>query len=78
MTSRTFSSKELTSLKAQMKLWAGELGFSTIGVADTDLSQAETRLIEWLADGRHGDMHYMPNMVTGGHNQQLFNPAPSE
>ena len=59
MTSRTFSSKELTSLKAQMKLWAGELGLSMIGIADTDLSQAETRLIEWLADGRHGDMHYM-------------------
>ena len=59
MTSRTFSSKELNSLKAQMKLWAGELGFSMIGIADTDLSQAETRLIEWLADGRHGDMHYM-------------------
>ena len=59
MTPKTFSTEELTALKTQMKLWARELGFSKIGIADTDLSQAETRLIEWLADGRHGDMHYM-------------------
>ena len=59
MTPKTFSTEELTALKTQMKLWARELGFSKIGIADTDLSQAETRLIEWLADGRHSDMHYM-------------------
>ena len=59
MAPKTFSTEELTSLKTKMKLWARELGFSTIGIADTELSQAETRLIQWLADGRHGDMHYM-------------------
>ena len=59
MTPKTFSTEELTSLKTKMKLWASELGFSMIGIADTELSQAETRLIQWLADGRHGDMHYM-------------------
>ena len=59
MATKTFSNEELTALKAQMKLWARQLGFSMIGIADIDLSQAETRLMEWLADGRHGDMHYM-------------------
>ena len=59
MAPKTLSNQKLTILKAQMKLWARELGFSMIGIADTDLSQAETRLIQWLVDGRHGDMHYM-------------------
>ena len=56
---KIFSAKDLTSVKAQMKLWASELGFCMIGIAGTDLSQEEARLFEWLADGRHGDMHYM-------------------
>ena len=59
MAPKTFSNKHLTTLKAQMKLWARDLGFSMIGIADTDLSMAETHLIKWLMAGRHGDMHYM-------------------
>ncbi len=59
MAPKTFSNEELTNLKAQMKLWARQLGFSMIGIADIDLSQAEKHLIQWLTDGRHGDMHYM-------------------
>src|SRR5690606_36964964 len=30
-----------------------------IGVADVDLSSAEPGLAAWLAQGFHGDMHYM-------------------
>ena len=59
MMPKIFSAKDLISVKAQMKLWASELGFCMIGIAGTDLSQEEARLFEWLADGRHGDMHYM-------------------
>ena len=40
-------------------MWAGELGFSQIGVADVDLSAAEPGLLAWLAAGFHGSMGYM-------------------
>ena len=42
-----------------MREWAGELGFSQIGVADVDLSSAEPRLQAWLHNGFHGAMDYM-------------------
>jgi epoxyqueuosine reductase len=44
---------------AQVRDWAGELGFSQIGVAGVDLSSAEPGLLAWLANGFHGDMEYM-------------------
>ena len=42
-----------------MQGWARGLGFSQIGVAGVDLSSSEPGLIQWLAKGFHGDMHYM-------------------
>lgn len=42
-----------------MQEWARELGFSQIGVAGVDLSAAEAGLVQWLAQGFHGEMHYM-------------------
>ncbi len=39
--------------------WASELGFSQIGVAGIDLSEAEPGLAAWLDEGRHGGMQYM-------------------
>jgi epoxyqueuosine reductase len=47
------------ALAAQIRGWAHELGFASVGFAGVDLGDAETRLMEWLAAGRHGDMHYM-------------------
>ncbi|MGC4060645.1 MAG: tRNA epoxyqueuosine(34) reductase QueG [Aquabacterium sp.] len=44
---------------ATLRRWATELGFSQIGVADVDLSSAEAPLMDWLARGFHGEMHYM-------------------
>ncbi len=44
---------------ANLRQWATELGFSQIGVADIDLSSAESPLLDWLARGFHGEMHYM-------------------
>ena len=35
------------------------MGFSQIGVAGVDLSTAEPGLLQWLAAGCHGEMHYM-------------------
>ncbi|MDP3287455.1 MAG: hypothetical protein Q8M64_04030, partial [Methyloversatilis sp.] len=46
-------------LATQIRCWAHELGFASVGFAGVDLGDAETRLMEWLAAGRHGDMHYM-------------------
>ena len=46
-------------LVPQIQQWARGLGFSQIGVAGVDLSSAEPGLMHWLAQGFHGDMHYM-------------------
>jgi len=48
--------RELTS---SIKSWGVELGFQQIGVTDCNLSPAEGRLAEWIAQGFHGDMDYM-------------------
>jgi len=48
-----------SQLVPQVQEWARELGFSQIGVAGVDLSDAEPGLLAWLAQGLHGDMHYM-------------------
>jgi len=47
------------ALAQRIKTWGKALGFDACGISDTDLSDAETRLAEWLAQGRHGEMDYM-------------------
>jgi epoxyqueuosine reductase len=47
------------ALAQRIKAWAVELGFDAAGIADADLSAAEPRLMQWLAEGRHGEMEYM-------------------
>ncbi|QJC55939.1 Epoxyqueuosine reductase [Polaromonas vacuolata] len=44
---------------SQIQLWGRELGFSQIGIADVDLSSAESGLSAWLEAGFHGEMNYM-------------------
>ncbi|WP_460565253.1 tRNA epoxyqueuosine(34) reductase QueG [Hydrogenophaga aquatica] len=44
---------------SQIQAWGQALGFSQIGVAGVDLSDAEPGLLAWLSQGFHGDMHYM-------------------
>ncbi len=46
-------------LADQIKTWGLELGFQQVGITDTDLALAESRLLEWLGHGYHGDMDYM-------------------
>ncbi|MFO1396397.1 MAG: tRNA epoxyqueuosine(34) reductase QueG [Burkholderiales bacterium] len=53
------TSRDWPRLAADIATWARELGFAEIGIADTELSDAEERLQRWLAAGRHGDMEYM-------------------
>ena len=46
-------------LAADIKRWGRELGFARIGITGTRLEEDEARLLAWLDDGRHGEMHYM-------------------
>ncbi len=50
---------DFEALAGHIRAWAAELGFQQAGIADCELGQAETRLMEWLARGWHGDMDYM-------------------
>jgi epoxyqueuosine reductase len=50
---------DFTALAADIQTWGRELGFAEIGVADTELSVEEARLLAWLDAGRHGEMDYM-------------------
>jgi len=52
-------SVDYAALAAQIRSWAHELGFQAAGISDTDLSEAEAGLLEWLALGLHGEMDYM-------------------
>jgi len=47
------------ALAARIRQWGAELGFQAVGIADTDLADAENRLGEWLGRGWHGEMDYM-------------------
>jgi epoxyqueuosine reductase len=53
------SSLDLNQLATNIKVWGRELGFQQVGITDIDLSQAELRLKEWLAQGYHGTMEWM-------------------
>jgi epoxyqueuosine reductase len=50
---------DLAVLARDIKRWGRELGFQQVGIADTDLGNAEARLLTWLAQERHGEMDYM-------------------
>ncbi len=50
---------DYAALAQRIKEWGAELGFGKVGIADADLSAAEPRLLEWLAQGWHGEMEYM-------------------
>jgi epoxyqueuosine reductase len=46
-------------LALDIKAWGKDFGFQQVGVSDVDLHEAEARLRDWLATGRHGNMAYM-------------------
>ncbi|MEZ0315849.1 MAG: tRNA epoxyqueuosine(34) reductase QueG, partial [Methylophilaceae bacterium] len=50
---------DLYQLAADIKRWGIELGFSQVGITDTDLSAAEPQHQAWLEKGFHGAMDYM-------------------
>jgi len=50
---------DYAALARDIKSWGHALGFQQVGIADTELGEHETRLLDWLAAGRHGEMDYM-------------------
>jgi epoxyqueuosine reductase len=50
---------DYAALVQRIRAWGRSLGFQAVGIADADLAAAEPRLLEWLAQGRHGEMEYM-------------------
>ena len=55
----TGSSCNFTDLARLIKAWGRELEFDELGITDTRLDAHETRLMNWLAAGYHGEMRYM-------------------
>ncbi|RUM92569.1 MAG: tRNA epoxyqueuosine(34) reductase QueG [Thiothrix sp.] len=49
----------MPALAQRIKTWGMALGFQQIGITDIDLQEAETRLLNWLDKGYHGNMEYM-------------------
>jgi epoxyqueuosine reductase len=53
------SRTDFAALARDIKVWGAELGFQRVGIADCELGEAETRLLDWVGKGFHGDMEYM-------------------
>jgi len=49
----------MQELLEKIHVWAHEFGFDRVGVTDTDLSEHEGHLVEWLEAGMQGEMDYM-------------------
>lgn len=49
----------MKALATSIKEWGRELGFQQVGITDIQLANAESRLLEWLAQSFHGEMQYM-------------------
>ncbi len=55
--------------------WGRELGFQELGIADTDLTQEEAWLQQWLERGYHGEMDYMARHGTARSRPQELIPG---
>jgi epoxyqueuosine reductase len=55
----TLDNDRARQLAGQIKSWGRDLGFQQVGITDTGLDDGERDLMDWLARGYHGDMHYM-------------------
>jgi len=48
---------------SDLKIWATDLGFDALGVADIDLSEQKKPVIDWLRAGFSGEMSYMKRNI---------------
>ncbi len=53
------SSADWDGLAGRIKTWGAECGFDAVGITGVEHTDAEQRLIDWLARGWHGEMDYM-------------------
>ncbi len=53
------NTQQLATLAIKIKQWGQQLGFTQVGISDTNLSEAENHLHNWLARNFHGEMDYM-------------------
>ena len=58
MSAETVNQRD-AGFRKQIIDWATELGFSKTGFTSTELGEHETRLLNWLDNGHHGEMDYM-------------------
>jgi epoxyqueuosine reductase len=54
-----FAPPVLAAIRASLQTLAQDLGFDALGVAELNLAPDEQHLLHWLAQGFHGEMHYM-------------------
>lgn len=50
---------QLEPLVNDIRRWAHELGFTRVGIADTELTLTEERLARWIDRGYAGEMHWI-------------------
>jgi epoxyqueuosine reductase len=55
----TFRDDQLEELTDKIKAWGLSLGLSAVGITDTELTDAQSRLEDWLDKGFQGEMDYM-------------------
>ncbi|HEX7047093.1 MAG TPA: tRNA epoxyqueuosine(34) reductase QueG [Gammaproteobacteria bacterium] len=67
---KTDAAIDAQKLAADIRLWAGELGFQQTGFTRRALHDAEARLDAWLDAGKQGDMEWM-----GRHGRKRTRPA---
>lgn len=53
------ASQQWHELAERIRTWGLELGFQQLGFCDTELSEHENHLNNWLDEGLHGEMEYM-------------------
>ena len=56
---QTTTQSDWSALAKQIKDWGGQLGFQQTAITDTDLSDYEPHLQQWLAKQFQGDMEWM-------------------
>ncbi|MDX2109849.1 MAG: tRNA epoxyqueuosine(34) reductase QueG [Verrucomicrobiota bacterium] len=57
------SDKSLTELRAAIAAEASRIGFTAFGVAPIESSLRREYYLQWLADGKHGEMEWMANSL---------------
>jgi epoxyqueuosine reductase len=66
---------DLEATKTELKILARTHGFDALGVAHIELESDERHLMDWLAAGFHGDMHYMQRHGTKRSRPQELAPG---